>query len=804
MSRQSAILHFAALFLSAASVALAQNPRPSPASLTIAGRVVAAHDDVALRRARVDIHAGSERFNSVLTDDQAQFAVAVSGAGPFTITVSKAGFILATTTLTRAEAARRVVVRLPLAAAISGRVTDQNGRPLEGARIAAARAAGDNPPAGLPPEFTTLTDDLGEYRLFGLSAGRYEVRTASPAGAVIDPAVLNSLWADTRQRVLREIEATGGGTVIGALAPSSGPAQVVTVQAGDDVGSVDFNLGAPPSIGSTTLRQLLEGVPAVDGRIILPDGSGRIRGRVTTSTGDAVPSADVRLSGPRIMRLARTDPNGAFVLEALLPGTYTLSVARRGSPALEYGQNPSFGVGRTIELAGGQTLNGIDFVLPQELRVSGTLVDEHGEPVQDGAVRALRLQDVSGQLVATGVGFPRRTDDRGRFRLSGLLPGRYVIVASIDAVIADADRPEPTGYAASYHPGTPAIASATQFELTTDLAGANIVLAPSRVVHVRGRAFDGDTPLTAGTARLTESRRSTDVSPEPRSAPLATDGTFMFPNVPAGEYAVQVMGLGPGQNGLFGMEYVRVDDTDLAPLSIATSKGVTLEGRIVVEEPADLDPCPAPPAPRAGGPCSIGATASAFTVQPTTTDPDRARSSGFSVVVSGDGTFYITGLFGPMAFSLLSAPTDDWHVKSVVIDGRDVTDSGYDFGATARTIADAEIVVSRHGGTLTGSVTDGSQRVDSYAVVVFSVDQRRRAAHSTGLRMARPQPDGTFRLTGLPPGDYYVVAVNRLEGTRTAGEWQSATLLEQLSSRAERVTIDERSTRTITLRRIAR
>jgi hypothetical protein len=502
--------------------------------------------------------------------------------------------------------------------------------------------------------------------------------------------------------------------------------------------------------------------------------------------------------------MARTDPEGAFVLDALLPGTYTLSVSRRGSPAVEYGQNERFGVGRTIEVAAGQTVSGIQLVLPHGLRLSGSIVDEHGEPLQDASVRALRLEDMSGRLVATGMGVPRRTDDRGRFRLFGLLPGKYVVVASIDGVLSGEARPGQTGYAAVYHPGTPAISAATQFELSADVAGADIVMAPSRVVHLRGTAFAGNAPLSSGTARLTESRRSTSVSSEVRSVTLAADGTFTFPDVAPGEYAVQVTGLGPGQHGLFGMEYARVGDTDLAPLAIYTSNGVTLEGRVVVEEPADLDPCPTPAAARAGG-CAVQPAASAFTVTPIGIDPDRAQvSGGVSVVVSGDGVFYITGLFGPMAFSLQSAPGDDWHLKSIVIDGRDVIDSGYDFGATASTIAGAEITVSRQGGAITGSVTDGAKPVDSYAVVVFPADQRRRAAHAPGLRMARPQNDGSFRVTGLPPGDYYVAAVDRLEGTRTGGEWQSPTLLEQLSSRAERVTVGERGTKTVTLRRIVR
>ena len=47
-------------------------------------------------------------------------------------------------------------------------------------------------------------------------------------------------------------------------------------------------------------------------------------------------------------------------------------------------------------------------------------------------------------------------------------------------------------------------------------------------------------------------------------------------------------------------------------------------------------------------------------------------------------------------------------------------------------------------------------------------------------------------------------AVSRMQGTRDGGEWQNPDLLLQLEARAERITLSEGQSRTVTLRLIER
>ena len=86
--------------------------------------------------------------------------------------------------------------------------------------------------------------------------------------------------------------------------------------------------------------------------------------------------------------------------------------------------------------------------------------------------------------------------------------------------------------------------------------------------------------------------------------------------------------------------------------------------------------------------------------------------------------------------------------------------------------------------------------------LVETVEVRATGARSTTTGSVRP--DGIYFCLDLPPGDYFVAAVSRLQGTRDAGEWQNPDVLLQLEARAERLTLSEGQSRTVTLRLIER
>ena len=72
-------------------------------------------------------------------------------------------------------------------------------------------------------------------------------------------------------------------------------------------------------------------------------------------------------------------------------------------------------------------------------------------------------------------------------------------------------------------------------------------------------------------------------------------------------------------------------------------------------------------------------------------------------------------------------------------------------------------------------------------VIAFSTDQQYWRAQSRHIQAGRTDSAGTFRLRGLPPGDYFIVAVDGVE----QGEWFDPAYLEQARTGAARITVRE-------------
>lgn len=117
-----------------------------------------------------------------------------------------------------------------------------------------------------------------------------------------------------------------------------------------------------------------------------------------------------------------------------------------------------------------------------------------------------------------------------------------------------------------------------------------------------------------------------------------------------------------------------------------------------------------------------------------------------------------------------------------------------------RQISGAEVATSNAQAAISGHVTDStSSPVGSYSVVVFSTDRGKWSTSSRSLRLAQAAQDGSFEVSGLPPGEYFVAAVRALP----SGDWQAPEALEKLSFRARRVTLAERE-RYMTVLRLIR
>jgi len=760
MSRVAAIIVVLAI---AEGAVTAQQP------VTISGHVVAADNSQPLRRARISTTTGEPDTRSILTDDDGRFDAVVPNLSQ-PLLVTKAGYASTVVDLRRSKPVsdRPIEIRLSKSVAISGRVTDQNGVPLLGVQVVARRVDGAD--ADRTWSLQGETDDRGEYRIGGLSAGKYGLSLGS-ARLFIPDDVGAAYEASAIPRP------AGAPMSLATRSAPDASARVVELQPGDDVAGIDLMVSVFNSRDPPELKALLE-------RRRGQAPKGRIAGVVVTTNGDALAGAEVRATRTNVVETGQsvatrssavttTDAAGRFSVGLLDDGEYQVEVSKPAHVAADdrpSSEPPSM---QRVNVSGG-VAGDVRLALARGVIISGTIVDTAGEALQGVRVRALRLRSENGQSVAVATGWDRATDERGRYRLFGLPSGSYVLVASMGAEASGIDRAQRKGFALTYFPGTTSIESAQTLRVQAgaELSALDLTIAPTFTARVTGRAFDSAGEPLVGRVQMTISRRANGITTEPVTTRVSADGTFELTGVPPGTYVLHAIGEGGfGRAPQFGVATVVVDDRDPAPVAVETSPGTTLEGRFIVEGMSD------PPI-------------RALAIHASAADLDRGPRAGRGpegLAIHDDGRFHLTGLHGPMRFAATSLPTG-WYLKSLTIAGSDVTDVPYDFGSGARTLSDAEIVLSREGATINGVATDGpTTRVSNFVAVAFSTSRDAWFNGSRQVKQRRSEANGSYTIDGLPPGEYWVAAVDRLE----QGNWLTPENLDALVPAAARVTVRE-------------
>src|SRR5687767_8860965 len=233
-------------------------------------------------------------------------------------------------------------------------------------------------------------------------------------------------------------------------------------------------------------------VPARDQPPTPRAGKGVIRGRVVRAdTGEPLRRVQVRVDEWSTGDLnepasTMTDAEGRYELTQLPAGRYQLKARRGGFVEVAYGQRRPFERGRPLELRDGAVLQNIDFALPPGAVVTGRVVDEIGEAVAHVSVSLARRRYVDGarRLVAES---GSSTDDRGEFRIFGVPPGDYVIVARFEDA-PDLGSRDRVRYVPTYYPGTPSASEAQHVTvgLGQEVPGMTIALARAATATVRG------------------------------------------------------------------------------------------------------------------------------------------------------------------------------------------------------------------------------------------------------------------------------------------------------------------------------
>lgn len=506
-----------------------------------------------------------------------------------------------------------------------------------------------------------------------------------------------------------------------------------------------------------------------------PRESGTVRGRITSAeTGRPLKRANIRLQsaeGAAVRISSSTNAQGVFEVRGVPPGPYLIFASRGGYLPLQYGQRYQSQRGTTIEVSAGAAVEKIDVALPRAGVIGGRVTDELGEPYPNVQVVLLAPRVVGGKRAMVSVG-TAQTDDIGQFRIGGLWPGAYHLMAVSTETWLN-DRKETLGYASTYYPGVTAGAAQTvTLAASQQRLDVDVPMVPGRAVTVSGRVqteVPGMPPVTEIWLAYAIGEGFT-LSSGARKARVESDGSFEVKDVTSGVYSIRAGGALD--------QLLTVGETDVTGLTLVSRVGSTVTGRLVTEDDA--------PPPFSPSGVRVTLVAPYDNVLPTVR------------VASPDADWWIKmpSLGGPFLFRVSGLPPG-WALGAVKLGDRDISDVPWDVPTGARQLGGLKIVLTQKVGRVAGAVTTSDGKpAESATVIVFAEDEKLWVPGSRCVRIARPDKDGLFSLSGVPAGTYLAVARELVE----EGEWEDPAFLEQLRAGGTRFTLAEGGSQPLTLR----
>src|SRR5436190_15247598 len=160
-----------------------------PGSSVIRGRVFAADTGQPLRKAMVRAFAPELREQRLATtDEQGRYEMKELPAGRYSLNASKGSYVALSYGQTRpfeggkpleildAQTVEKVDFSLPRGAVITGRVLDEFGEPVADASVAPMRSVNQGGRKRMMPTGRmSSTNDIGEFRVYGLPPGQYYI-----------------------------------------------------------------------------------------------------------------------------------------------------------------------------------------------------------------------------------------------------------------------------------------------------------------------------------------------------------------------------------------------------------------------------------------------------------------------------------------------------------------------------------------------------------------------------------------------------------------------------------------------------
>jgi hypothetical protein len=482
-----------------------------------------------------------------------------------------------------------------------------------------------------------------------------------------------------------------------------------------------------------------------------------------------------------------------------------------------YQQRGLYGLGEQIPVSAGQQIVDLRLTMMPTGEISGRVIDAGGKPLPANVsvMRPVYRQGV-GELfpVVESVA----TNKQGEYQIKGVPPGAfYVRVATGNSAVRQSGasaitpqvpivgrpRTESEDYPVTYFPGTPdeQTAKAVNLHAGERLAGVDVILSKVRTRRVRGTVVDERGGPVPRPVVLMLIRR--DAQPEkPANTVESADGNFDFRNVLPGSYFVVARAI-DRQTRLDGSAPVDVGSQDVSGVTVRLTAGFDVSGSIALDGGGAIDRAsasvalrPLPPASSLGSPTSPPPTVSGGPFA--SLEVGLLRIVEFPVVQSAvtNGTFTLRGL-RPWRYSVeVSHPYPDAYVKSMHLNGMDVSTTGVNL--ESRSAAKLDIVLRTPAGKIVGQVFDSRQK-PALALRVLLLPGTDLRGRRDLYRVVWTDGEGRFQMGNLAPGDYEVFAWEFIE----EDAWRDQNFLRLYEGKGVPVHIDEGTQKTLSLQTLA-
>jgi hypothetical protein len=461
----------------------------------------------------------------------------------------------------------------------------------------------------------------------------------------------------------------------------------------------------------------------------------------------------------------QTNDQGKFRFIGVSDGQWSLSASKTGFCHGAYGERKYLPGGVRISVKVNEHIKDVVLKLLPQSVIAGRVVDAEGEPVEEARVTVLKAVYIDGVRRWLEVA-SATTLDNGEYRVPKIPVGHYLVKGTVTRMerIPSAAGIE-TAYATTYHPDAidPQVAQPVDILDGSEMRGIDIRLARTPVFHVRGKFQAADKRYANVAALVSES--------DPAKAFVAAhtqppDYTFDFARIPPGSYTAYV---GPIVNSAsVATEIIQVSTHDVDNLVLAAgaseipgilklkpgNREVDLRKISVLILPIKLDTSTSPFLDR--NPLKIG-------------DDLRFR---FPLPTQPN--------FVNFAVDVSELPVG-CYVDSIQYGGQPVHASSVTYSNGAA----LEIIVGSDGGQIEGTAHGKDDALIESAVVALMP--------SGGTRAPRSLLSGThgaFRFSGIPPGDYQLLAWDDI----TPDELADPGLLARFQGQASQVKLTNGAT----------